>query len=156
VRQAPVAGGYSQPAEEQEAKPKRDYQGELEGIAQRLETLANKQVVLKAPVEERWLRDIRLYHGKYDAALLASMKAGGQSTAFVKLARAKTVALEARIFDLMWPTDDRNWDAFRQRRSQAQRRAEGSHHPRHECRTAGDRRRSRQRPQRTADRRRGQ
>jgi DNA-binding transcriptional regulator YdaS (Cro superfamily) len=111
VRQAPVAGGYSQPAEEQEAKPKRDYQGELEGIAQRLETLANKQVVLKAPVEARWLRDIRLYHGKYDAALLASMKAGGQSTAFVKLARAKTVALEARIFDLMWPTDDRNWDA---------------------------------------------
>jgi hypothetical protein len=85
------------------------YDDKLSQIARRLGTKAQQQVTLKAPVEERWLRAVRMYHGKYDAAFLKALREAGQSTAFVKLARAKTVALEARLFDLMFPTDDRNY-----------------------------------------------
>jgi hypothetical protein len=112
VKDSVIAGAQSQPEETEAPIAPRDrpYDNKLSQIADTLESLANKQVTLKAPVEERWLRAIRIYHGKYDAQFLAALKEAGQSTAFLKIARSKTVALEARLFDLMFPTDDRNWD----------------------------------------------
>lgn len=108
VKDAPMAGAQSEPVNAPPPAPK-GYDDKLAQIATRLGTLAQQQVTAKQYVEQRWLRAVRMYHGRYDPAFLAGLKAAGQSTAFVKLARAKTVALEARLFDLMFPTDDRNW-----------------------------------------------
>lgn len=114
VKDAAIAGGPSQVDEDAQPKPAFDpnapYDNKLSEIADALETQANKQVTLRLPVEERWLRAIRIYHGKYDDQFLKGLKDAGQSTAYIKVARAKTVALEARLYDLMFPTDDRNWD----------------------------------------------
>lgn len=88
---------------------KPTYEEELNQIAQRLETLAKEQVTAKAEIEQRWIANIRSYHGKYDHTMELGFKASGQSRAFVKATRAKAVALEARLFDLIFPTDDRNW-----------------------------------------------
>lgn len=78
-------------------------------IISRLSKLAGEQVTAKSSVEERWLRNVRDYHGKYSGAMETQLKDAKQSRVFVKLARAKTVTLEARLFDMIFPTDDRNW-----------------------------------------------
>jgi hypothetical protein len=85
------------------------YSDKLCGIATRLETLAGEQVTAKLPVERRWLESVRSFHGIYDGQFKKDLEGAGQSTAYVKATRAKTVALEARLYDLMFPTDDRNW-----------------------------------------------
>lgn len=85
------------------------YSDDLSPIAGRLDTLAQEQVRLKSNIENRWLEDMRAYHGIYAKSDLENWKEAGQSYAFVKATRAKTVTLEARLFDLIFPTDDRNW-----------------------------------------------
>lgn len=78
-------------------------------IVQRLQTLAQDQVTAKSNVETRWINNVRAYHGFYDPATELTLKNARRSRAYVKLIRAKTTALEARLFDLIFPTDDRNW-----------------------------------------------
>lgn len=89
-----------------ETKP---YDDQLSEIAGRLGKLAQEQVRAKSPVEDRWLDSVRAYHGIYSKTLLKALEEAKQSTAYVKATRAKTIALEARLFDLIFPTDDRNW-----------------------------------------------
>jgi hypothetical protein len=85
------------------------YEEQLAQIAGRLATLAGEQVRMKAETEEDWIAAVRAYHGYYDSDSEKRLKLAGTSRAYVKLTRAKTVALEARLFDLIFPTDDRNW-----------------------------------------------
>ncbi len=68
-----------------------------------------EQVRARAPIEERWIRNIAQYLGIYDAGRMAELNKADQSTAFVKLTRHKTNGWSARISDLLFPTDDRNW-----------------------------------------------
>lgn len=110
VEQPSMAGEPTVAAVKIGSEEQKRYDDRLSFIAGRLETLATKQVTAKQPVETRWLNAVRAYHGKYDPSFVKALEDAGQSTAFVKASRAKTVALEARIFDLMFPTDDRNWD----------------------------------------------
>ncbi len=81
----------------------------ISDICGRLDRLAQEQVTAKSQVEDRWIKSVRAYHGKYDEKFLVSLRTAKQSTVYVKAARSKTVALEARLFDLIFPTDDRNW-----------------------------------------------
>ncbi|WP_375188413.1 portal protein [Sphingobium yanoikuyae] len=78
-------------------------------IVGRLQTLADEQVAAKSNIETRWINNVRAYHGFYDPTTEADLKEQKKSRAYVKLIRAKTTALEARLFDLIFPTDDRNW-----------------------------------------------
>ncbi len=84
----------------------RIYDENLKQIADRLSGLANQQVSAKALIEQRMIRAVRRFHGIYEPSDLLTMTG---STAYVGATRAKTVALEARLFDLIFPTDDRNW-----------------------------------------------
>ncbi len=90
-------------------KPEEGYDPKLTEIASRLGKLAQEQVTAKSSVETRWLNSVRAYHGIYNSDLKTGWETAGQSTAYVKATRAKTVALEARLVDLIFPTDDRNW-----------------------------------------------
>lgn len=58
--------------------------------------------------EERWLRNLRQYLGYYDPdqeRLMDPMR----SKAYPKITRIKCISTLARIMDLMFPSDDRNW-----------------------------------------------
>lgn len=88
----------------------RPVEEQVSMITSRLESLANEQVAQRRPVEENWLIEVRAYHGKYDSTTETMLKDAKQSRAYVKATRAKTTALEARLFDMIFPTDDRNWD----------------------------------------------
>ena len=78
-------------------------------IIQRLETLANEQARKKKPIEDRWLTALRAYWGKYDDTTDTELTTQRKSKAFVKLTRHKTNGWAARLSDLLFPTDDKNW-----------------------------------------------
>lgn len=78
-------------------------------IVARLDGQVRDCVRQRQPVEERWIRNIRQYLGLYDPARHAEFVAADQSTAFVNLTRHKTSGWSARISDLLFPTDNKNW-----------------------------------------------
>lgn len=76
----------------------------------RLQRLADRRVVQRHATEERWIEDLLQYHGRYDyktAKNLAEDK--NASKLFVNVTGPKTRAYAARLYDMMFPTDDRNW-----------------------------------------------
>lgn len=61
--------------------------------------------------EERWLMDLRQYRGVYDADVLARI-GQNRSKAFVRATRVKIKTVDARVADLLFPSNsDRNWTA---------------------------------------------
>lgn len=87
-----------------------DIEDKSRSIIDRLSTLAQEQVQAKNYIEQRWLENMRAYHGFYDPQTEAELREANQSRAFIKITGAKTRALVARLYDLIFPTDDRNWD----------------------------------------------
>lgn len=79
------------------------------GIVNRLMSLAGDQVRMKIMVEQRWLDDLRAYHGRYTADVEAQLTEKKRSRAFINLARAKANAWSARLGDLLFPADGKNW-----------------------------------------------
>jgi hypothetical protein len=61
--------------------------------------------------ENRWLKDLRQYRGIYDPEILAAIGAR-RSKAFVRTTRVKVKTVDARVADLLFPSNsDRNWTA---------------------------------------------
>ena len=91
-------------------------QAELERIervqifASRICRLANEEVSKRSPLETRWLADLRQYEGQYDAQTQAAIADDPtRSGVFANLTRRSVNAAEARIIDMLFPTDDKNW-----------------------------------------------
>lgn len=95
------------------AESPEDYELEiaerLQGFASRLSKLCQEQVAKRSQIEQRWLEDIRQYHGEYASDEAARLKAAKGSEVFVNITRNKTNAAEARLQDMLFPTDDRNF-----------------------------------------------
>lgn len=113
------ADPFNTPFEEMDADAQKlEFEARLReasaSIVDRLQEMANNAMAKRLPIEERWLEDIRAYQGKYEPEIekmLAEARAAGspRSRAFVKIARTKTDSWEARLADLLFPADDRNW-----------------------------------------------
>jgi hypothetical protein len=99
-------------AAKQAKKPrekKTDVSVKLAGIIARLEKEALRRVSRRQSIEDRWIEDYRQYHGEYDPDLLKDLDDQDKSTLFINETRPKTVSCAARLFDMLFPTDDRNW-----------------------------------------------
>lgn len=81
----------------------------MEQIVSRLEMTALDVDSRRRLIEERWIDDLRLFHGEYDVETKSSLIKEKRSQLFFNLTRAKTNAWEARLSDMLFPTDDRNW-----------------------------------------------
>jgi hypothetical protein len=81
----------------------------LKTLVATLEAEAKRRVDARSSVEQRWLEDLRQYHGKYDSQTMQRIVDAGGSQLFINLTRAKTNAFSARLMDLLFPTDDKNW-----------------------------------------------
>ena len=79
------------------------------GLLSRLESEATERVSRRQLVEERWLRDLQQYEGRDDDGVLARLVHEGRSTATVNVTRAKCNTFESKLFDMLFPTDDKNW-----------------------------------------------
>lgn len=100
--------GEDQYAEQVESE-RDDLSERLSAFVGKLETEAKRRVMARKPVEDRWIEDLRQYHGKYGPEVMEKMKKQEASRSFLNLTRPKTNAMMARLWDLLFPTDDRNW-----------------------------------------------
>jgi hypothetical protein len=78
-------------------------------IIDRLNALANEQLRKKLSIEQRWIDNLRQYWGKYPQGTEKDLAEKTKSRAFVKLTRHKTNGWAARLSDLLFPTDEKNW-----------------------------------------------
>ena len=81
----------------------------ITGLGLLLAGKLDKEVAMKQPIEERWLRNLRQYHGIYEADVMAKIVENGGSQAFVNMTRPKTNAGEAKLTEMLVPNDDRNF-----------------------------------------------
>jgi hypothetical protein len=103
-------GGEAMPAEGVVAQvSEADLDAAMAAVVGKLQGIADKQVQLKQAVEQRWLDDLRQFHGRYDVNTENALKLAEKSKLFVNLTRAKVNSWEARLTDLLFPTDDKNW-----------------------------------------------
>lgn len=99
-------GGYS---EDRLGERERRLLDAARVIIDRLSRLADEQVRAKKLIEQDWLDSTLAYHGKYEDSILKDLDREGRSTAFVKLTRHKTNSWKARIGDILFPTDSKNY-----------------------------------------------
>lgn len=92
-----------------EMQASEDMSERMSGFVSRLTSEADRRVKLRLPVEQRWKADLRQYYGVYDPETQRKMDAQDGSKVFLNLTRTKTNAMMARLWDLLFPTDDRNW-----------------------------------------------
>lgn len=94
--------------EEQKAQERAE---KIQSLGNALNTKLTKCVSLREPIERRMIEDLRQYHGKYDTQTEATMADPKfkRSKVFANITRSKTNAAEARIADMLFPSDDRNW-----------------------------------------------
>lgn len=81
----------------------------LSSFVGRLQKEVDRRIGLKHPLEQRWLRDLRQYHGVYDDDLIKDLSDQNQSELFLNVTRSKTNTAAAKLSDMLFPTDDRNW-----------------------------------------------
>lgn len=81
----------------------------LKSMGTFIDNQAQEQVRHRFEIEQRWLEDLRAYNGEYDAAVLDKIRRSGGSDIFVGFTRNKTNTAEARLMEMLFPTDDKNW-----------------------------------------------
>lgn len=84
-------------------------QERLQVLGMKLQRLARDQVSRRREIQDRWLEDLRQYNGMYDMETEARLKANKESRVFANITRSKSNQAEARLYDMLFPTDDRNW-----------------------------------------------
>jgi hypothetical protein len=89
--------------------PKLPPQERLSAFVSALEQESKRRVMRRTAVEQRWIENLRQLHGKYDDLTLTRIEQAKGSSVFVNLTATKTEAMIARIYDLLFPTDERNW-----------------------------------------------
>lgn len=81
----------------------------LQALGGRIHGLVMTEVGQRGLIENRWIQDLRQYHGQYEPNELEKMREAKSSQIFVNITRNKTNAAEARLSDMLFPTDDKNW-----------------------------------------------
>lgn len=97
-------------AEDEAQRAEQKLKEAFKAIVDRLTKLADDQVIKKKVIEDRWLLDLRQYYGLYDVETEANLNSDDKkSKLFVNLTRPKTHGWQARLNDMLFPTDDKNW-----------------------------------------------
>lgn len=78
-------------------------------LVDELEGEAMRRVGERKDLELRWEQDLRQYHGRYDTETENRLKKERRSRLFVNITRKRTHGWEARLSDMLFPTDDKNW-----------------------------------------------
>lgn len=83
-----------------------------QALANSLEREADRRVTGKRLIEERWIEDIHQYQGVYteeEMSAIRSSKHKRKSQVYINRTRPKVNVLSARLFDILFPTDDKNF-----------------------------------------------
>lgn len=81
----------------------------MHGFINELDREATEREAKKKPTEDGWVEDLRQYYGSYDEKTEKELLDEEKSILFANKTRPKTDSCEARISDMLFPTDDKNW-----------------------------------------------
>lgn len=81
----------------------------MQGFINGLDREATDRESKKKATEDAWIEDLRQYHGYYDEKIEKELLDEDKSVLFANKTRPKTDSCEARISDMLFPTDDKNW-----------------------------------------------
>lgn len=96
--------------EERVAREKAELEDRLQAFGAGVEAEAEEFERHRRPIEDRMLEDMRQYMGVVDAYDKRVVKADTTASDInVNITRKKTNAAEARLDDMLFPTDDENW-----------------------------------------------
>lgn len=84
----------------------------LRGYVMELGAQADIQVRRKHEVEVRWLEDVRQFHGRYSPKVMAEFSGTSKSRLFANITRSRTNTWAARLLDMLFPTDEKNWAVY--------------------------------------------
>ena len=88
----------------------REMSERLSALGVSLQLKADESVAHRAEIEGNWMDDLKQFNGEYSDVEKSRLKASGGSMLFANITRPKVNAAEARISDILFPTDDTNWD----------------------------------------------
>lgn len=96
--------------DEQARKAWEQVQNATATVIQDLNALVSEAIMRRKPTEERWLQDLRQYHGVYEEDIKSVFRGDdSRSEIFINITRPKTNAWIARLGDMLFPNDERNW-----------------------------------------------
>ena len=79
-------------------------------IVDELDKMANTAVQRRSTTEQRWLRNLRQFHGQYDSNVSKALEEDKtRASVFINVTRPKTNSWSARISDMLFPNDERNF-----------------------------------------------
>lgn len=79
-------------------------------VIMHLNGLVTEAITRRKPTEERWLQDLRQYHGVYEQDIASVFRSdNSRSQIFINITRPKTNSWIARLGDMLFPNDERNW-----------------------------------------------
>ena len=81
----------------------------LTALGAQLQAKFNENERKRVPVEDRWLEDLRQFHGRYDPTVDKDLREAESCALFLNLTKPKTNAFSARVMDMVLPTDTKNW-----------------------------------------------
>lgn len=103
-------GGNVEPSDQRMAEDQQKALADkLSGIVQGWTKEVNERISRKRQIEERWLQDLRQYHGMYEDHILRKLKEREGSELYLNVTRNKTNTAAAKLYDMLFPTDDKNW-----------------------------------------------
>jgi hypothetical protein len=91
---------------EEAKKAAEDRKHRIHALGIKLDSMAQEQVQQRQQTEERWYKDVRQFNGQYDPGVFANDEQYG-SRVYVPLTRRLVGLVEARMFDLLFPSDER-------------------------------------------------
>jgi len=80
----------------------------LAALGTNLNSLFSRYKSDRQQVEQKWMRNLRQYMGLYDPDIERALSAK-RSKAYPRITRVKCVSVLARIMNLMFPGNERNW-----------------------------------------------
>lgn len=107
---ATIDRGAKKAITEDQRKEWQRIQDAVGPILMELNKLASDAVTARGPTEERWLKNLRQYHGIYESQIKGALgEDEDRSKIFINITRPKTLAWAARLGDMLFPNDERNW-----------------------------------------------
>lgn len=82
----------------------------MRAVVSELQAEATRRIGLRQAIEDRWIEDLEQYHSRYDSETEKILSSEERSKLFINLTRPKTNAMGARFKDLLFPTDEKNWN----------------------------------------------
>ncbi len=104
-----IAADSEEEAARKALEDKKSNEDHLASLGMSLYAKFQKNERERIYIEDRWLEDLRQYHGMYDPEIDAALRKAEGCALFLNITKPKTHAYSARVMDMVLPTDEKNW-----------------------------------------------